>query len=239
MSSQLQLTPAQLTAALTAQWKEIIRQALIDLRVAAPAVVTQFNSNQTVNVQIEISELVRLPDGPQWTAIPPIYNVPIILPRAGGFSLTLPLKAGDEGLLVFCDSCIDLWWQQGGVQPPAGAPLKQPQFERRRHDLSDCGFIPGPWNQTRVLSNYSTDSAQLRSDDGTVIVDVAEAGITLTAPKVTINTSGDIDLTASGNVNISGTNVSIASDTTIDGKTFLTHTHTGVQSGGSDTGPVT
>jgi len=223
MSSQPQLTPSQLNYAETAQWKEILNQAISDLRVSIPAIVQSFDaSTQTVSVQIAIREVVRTPSGPQNIAISPIYNVPVMFPSAGGFSLTLPLEKGDEGLLVFCDMCIDLWWARGGIQN---------QFERRRHDVSDCGFYPGGRSQPRVLPSYSSDSAQLRSDDGTVIVDVAEAGITLTAPKVTINSSGDVDISATGNVNISGTAI-------IEGKSFLTHLHTGVTTGSSDTGPV-
>lgn len=221
------LSPAQITFAESAQWKTILRQAIVDLRVCIPAIVQSFDpQKQVASVKIAISELVRFPNGAQWKSIPPINNVPVCLPRAGGFALTLPLAAGDEGFLVFCDTCIDLWWQSGGQQPPEGAPIFQPNHEwRRRHDISDCGFFPMGWSQPRILSSYSTNSAQLRSDDDTVIVDVAAAGITLTGPKVTINSSGDVNIVATGNVNIQG-------------KTWLTHKHTGVQTGGGDTGPV-
>lgn len=231
------LAPEQLTFAESAQWKKILRQALVDLRVCIPAIVQSFDAaTQTVSVQIAISELIRFPSGGKYVAVPPINKVPVCLPRAGGFSLTLPLTAGDEGFLVFCDTCIDLWWQNGGQQPaPAtlvdgawqgGAPLFQPNHEwRRRHDVTDCGFFPMGWSQPRVLSNYSEDSAQLRSDDGTVIIDVAEAGVTVTAPKVTVNSSGDVDITAAGNVNIQD-------------KNFLLHEHVGVQSGSDTSGPV-
>ncbi len=231
------LTPSQLNYAESAQWKAILKQAFIDLRCAAPAIVQSFDAEkQTVAVQIAMSELVKNPAGPQWTPINPIYNVPICIPRGGGFSLTFPLQQGDEGLLVFTDTMFDLWWQNGGIQPPAGAPLAQPNHERRRHDLTDCFFIPGIWNQTRVLEDYSTDSMQLRSDDGTIVVDLSEDnGLTLTAPTINLASSGDINISASGKVTIqSGEN-----NTTIDESEYLTHMHSGVQTGGSDTGPVT
>jgi Phage protein Gp138 N-terminal domain len=230
-----QLNQAMLNYAETAQWKAIVKQALLETRCAAPATVQSFDPvKQVVTVQINISELVDSPNGPAWTAIYPISNVPICLPRGGGFALTLPIVQGDEGMLVFCDSCIDLWWQEGGIQPPPGGPLVQPNFEQRRHDVTDCGFYPGMWNQKRVLANYSGSSAQLRSDDGTVIIDVSLNGITFTAPKVTLNSNGDLDLTASGVVKI----LSNGGDTTIDGKDFLNHQHTGVSTGTGDTGPV-
>lgn len=230
-----QLTLAQIHYADTAQWKTILRQALTDLRVAIPAIVKSFDANtQCVTVQIAVSELVRL-NSPTWTEIDPVQNVPIVLPRAGGYSLTLPIEDGDEGLLVFSDTCFDLWWQNGGVQPPGGAPFTQPFHERRRHDVTDPFFIPGIWSQPNVLDNYSTDSAQLRSDDGNTIVDVAEDGLTLTSKKVTINSSGDVDINATGQVNIK----SSGNNTEIDGTTYLLHTHTGVTTGGGTSGPVT
>jgi hypothetical protein len=199
------MTPAQLNAADTAQWKSTLKQALYDLRVAAPAIVKSYDSaTNTVVVQVAVSELVRKNYVPVFMAIWPIFKVPVVLPSSGGFSITLPLQSGDEGLLVFCDQCIDAWWENGGIQPPDGAILPQPNFERRRHDITDCGFIPGMRSQPRLLQNYSTTSMQLRSDDGTVVIDVAEAGVTITAPKTQIVTTGDSDVSASGNVNMTG-----------------------------------
>lgn len=224
-NSPSQLTPGMLNYAETAQWKAFLAQALADLRVALPGIVQSFDpATQTVSVQIAVREAVSTPSGPQNTPMPVINNVPIVLQRAGALCLTMPIQAGDECLLIFADNCFDLWWARGGVQN---------QFEIRRHNFWDCFCIPGPWSQPRVLSNYSTASAQLRTEDGTTVVDVGEGKITLTAPQLEINCSGQ--------VNISGSQVVISSsgdDTEVDGKTFVTHQHTGVQSGGSDTGPV-
>lgn len=235
MSNTPTLFPTQLIFSDDAAVKALLRQKLFDLRVAAPAIVKEFDAvKQVVSVQIAMAELVQFPNGPEWTAINPIFNVPVVLPRAGGFTLTMPIAPGDEGLLVFTDTMFDMWWVNGGQQPPAGAPLTQTLHERRRHDLTDCFFIPGCWNQTRVLSSYSTDSAQLRSDDGTVTVDMDETGITLTGPNVTINSSGNVAINATGQVVIS----SGSDNTEIDSKVFLLHEHSGVQTGGSNTGAV-
>ena len=99
-------------------------------------------------------------------------------------------------MLVFCDTCFDLWWHNG----QAGAPLaqnasmlgltapsgSQRQLEVRRHHVHDCGFFPGMWSQPNVLSDYSTDSLQIRSDDGDTVIDVSEAGVTVTGNTVTV-----------------------------------------------------
>ena len=90
-------------------------------------------------------------------------------------------------MLIFCDMCIDAWWQSGGIQN---------QLEVRRHDLTDCGFFPGIYNQQRLLSAYSTASLQIRSDDGQTVIDVSESGVTITCRAVTVNASSSVALIA-------------------------------------------
>ena len=210
------------------------------MRTAIPAYVLSFDPDaQTVTVQIAIKEIVLKPP-PSTTAtpspgvtqniptdvpVPQIEDVPIIMMRVPGWSLTFPIVEGTECLLIFGDACIDGWWQNGGLNP---------QADRRRHDLSDAFALFGPWSQPNRIPNYSTDSVQLRSDDLTVLVSLSSDRISIVAPK--------IDVTSLGDINITGKKVTVTStdsDTTVDGKVFLTHTHTGVQSGGSNSGPVT
>lgn len=208
--AQPELTPSQLNYAETAQWKTILQQALADLRVSVPAIVQSVDYTKNppvVTVQIAIREVVRTPSGPQETAIYPISNVPIVLPSAGGFSLTLPVAAGDEGLLTFCDMCMDLWWTRGGVQN---------QFERRRHDLSDCGFSPGMRSQARPIPNWSQNSVQLRTDDGTAYIELAGGGV--------------VNIVAPGGVNINGNLI-------VDGTTQVDELTTG-EDGLNVTGPI-
>lgn len=178
------LTPSQINATELTQWRQMIKQALDDTRCAAPGfLVSDMSSKQTVTVQIAIQERVRPASGKaQWWDVPPIVNVPVVMPRGGGYSLTLPLKKGDEGLLVFCDACFDNWWWAGQTNAPKADNVKSPsgsqrQLEVRRHYVHDCGFIPGMWNQKNLLENFSTDSLQVRRDDGSAIVDVSDGSV--------------------------------------------------------------
>ena len=152
----LLLTPSQVIRSDAEQWRQIVRQSLTDMRCASPAFLTEDMDpvTQTVTVQIALQERVRVPSataaGCAWMDIPPIIKVPIVTPRGGGFSFTLPLKKDDEGLLVFCDTCFDLWWVNGQNSSPAPTMPKgatssgsQRQLEVRRHHVHDCGFIPG------------------------------------------------------------------------------------------------
>src|SRR4051794_32808311 len=85
------------------------------LRVAIPAVIQSFDAaKQTVRVQPAIMENVRVNGVLQSKALPPLLDVPLVLPRAGNYVLTMPVTAGDECLVIFADLCIDAWFQSGG-----------------------------------------------------------------------------------------------------------------------------
>src|SRR6185312_7133451 len=93
------------------------------MRVSMPAVVVSFDATkQTVSVQPAIKEIVAyLEAGGLWNnnteaiPLPVLQDVPVVVPRAGGFTITLPIQPGDECLVVFGDTCIDAWWQSGGT----------------------------------------------------------------------------------------------------------------------------
>jgi hypothetical protein len=193
--------------------QEVLRKALgtfdAGLRVALPGIIQAFDSSkQTVTVRCAIRETIKVNNVPTDMDIPLLVDVPVVLFRAGGYMLTLPIAEGDECLVVFSDLCIDAWWQNGGVQN---------RMSRRRHDLSDGFAIPGPWSQPNVIANYSTSAAELRTEDG--------------ATKVSISGS-TINITTAGTINIG------SGDVKINSKVFLTHQHSGVQTGGGTTGGV-
>jgi hypothetical protein len=218
------ITLSERLARPTDQWAAALKVFGHELRVAIPGIIQSFDPvKQTVVVQPAITEQMLKSDVPTPTTLSLISDVPILLPRAGGFSLTVPIKAGDECLLIFADACIDAWWQSGGTQG---------QIDKRRHDLSDAFAILGPWNQQRVLPNYSTTAAQLRSDDGNTIIEVGSGEVTIKAANVTVQAQ-QVSVTGSEKVTIAGNN-----QTTIDGVDFLNHTHSGVTTGGGVTGPV-
>jgi hypothetical protein len=150
------------------------------IRVAIPGIVQTFNSiEQTVTVQPAIREQIIKEDlSKEWVDLPLLLDVPIVIPRAGGYSMTLPVSPGDECLVIFLDLCIDAWWSYGGVQN---------QLDKRRHDLSDGVAILGLWSQPNVIANYSTDSCQLRNDNGETYIELRDNDINLVADSVKIN----------------------------------------------------
>ena len=155
--------------------------AAANLRVAVPGIIQSFDAiEQTVRVQPAIREMVTGSDYvPVPIELPALLDVPIVLPRAGDYVLTLPVQAGDECLVIFADQCMDAWWQNGGVQNP---------MERRRHDLSDGFAILGTWSQPRRLAKFSADTMQLLNHKTGTGITVHEAGITVHG---TVTVSGD------------------------------------------------
>lgn len=145
-----------------------------------PGIIQSFDSKeQTVVVQPALREEISIEDGTkEWVQLPLLLDVPICFPRAGGYSMTMPIKQGDECLVIFLDSCIDAWWSHGGIQN---------QIEKRRHDLSDAVAILGIWSQPKVLPNYSTNSCQLRNDKGTSYIDLKDDEINLKSEKLVFN----------------------------------------------------
>lgn len=148
--------------------------------------------------------------------LPLLLDCPVQFQGGGGCTLTFMPKKGDEALVIFASRCIDSWWQHGGVQPPA---------EFRMHDLSDGYALVGNRSQPRVLPDIA-DAAQLRSDDGSTYVEVNASASTATM------------LAPGGSVHVSPDGVAITGVLVINGTPYLAHHHSGVQTGGGNTGDV-
>lgn len=178
------------------------------IRVAMPGIIQEFDpATQTVTVQLAIREKVINSSGESsMMEIPMLLDVPIVFPKAGGFSVTFPVKKGDECLVVFGDMCIDAWWQSGGVQN---------QVETRRHDLSDGFAIMGVSSVPNAVSNYSTNSVQMRNKSGSTFVEVTEGDVNVKASNVNVNAS-NATITAS-TINLNGS-VIITGSATLNGR---------------------
>jgi hypothetical protein len=101
------------------------------------------------------------------TDMPELIEVPVVMPRGGGFAFTFPIKPGDGVQLMFQSRNSDLWYQEGG---------EQEGFSARMHDLSDAVAIPGLEPGPRALSDYNADSFELRSEDGATKIEITDDG---------------------------------------------------------------
>jgi len=161
------------------------------IRVAVPAVVQAFDAvNQTVDVMAVTAEIVQrnanAPDVPvnmvrEARALPVLHEVPVMIATGGGWDITFPIQAGDECILLFSDTILDHWLDNGSDGKNALVPV-----DTRRHDLSDAVALFGVRSKPRKLQNYSAQSMQIRSDDASVIIDLAAGKITITCPAVAL-----------------------------------------------------
>lgn len=181
-----------------------------EIRCAAPGIIKSFDAEkQIVDVQLATRERITQEGVFQHMKIPLLQDVPIFMPRAGNFILTVPITVGDECLVVFSDTNIDAWFQSGGEE--------NLQMTSRRHDLSDAFAICGVWNQTRVVSDYSTDALEIRSVDGTQLIQVKDTEINIVSSgNMTIESDGNIEIQSSGKTDVKSDGV-----VSIDGSSIL------------------
>ena len=199
------------------------------IRCASPAIVQSVDlERQTCSALLAIQGKTE----GQYNNMPLLVDVPIVYPKAGGYALTFPVKAGDECLIVFSDRCIDAWWQNGGALPP---------IDDRIHDLSDAIAIFGPTSQPKKLPSVSDNSVDLRNFDKTDFIKIDDDGnITIEHRKdLIIKTGANCNITIQGNstINVSGDTVLNCPQTTINGMLTVNGLITGTQgmtvSGGS------
>jgi hypothetical protein len=205
--------------------QEALRMAmdgrLSSVWVSIPGIVSKvYFDKMTLEVQPAIQGSVEDQYGNVTNVnLPVLVDVPIIFPSAGGFTLTLPIKIGDEVLVIFASRCIDSWWQSGGI----GVPMEQ-----RMHDLSDGFAILGPKSQPKKISNISSTNAQLRNDAGDTFLEISTGG------KIKLTALTEIDLTAPV-IKLNGA-TTVTGGLGIDGKTFATHVHINTQPGSGNSG---
>lgn len=202
----------------------IIRQGanaiLKDVHTALPGIVVSFDpETQLAEVQPAIKRVFReeTEDGEILTdvALPVLINVPVVFPRGGGYSLTFPVAAGDECLLVFSERSIDNWHEFGGVRKPTA---------KRFHDLSDALAVVGLSSKGNKIPSYDANNLQLKKDDGS-------ASVTLKANEADVEAATVIEIKApliklTGNVQITGTVTNAGVD--------ISKTHTHPQGNDSD-----
>lgn len=191
-----------------------IQQNQLNLHTALPAKVVSFNpSKQTVTLAVQIK--MQLADG-NGADIPPLVDVPVSFPRGGGFAVTFPLKAGDEGIAIFSERCIDGWWQNGTASTP---------LDFRLHDLSDAMFIPGICSVPKTIKSFFNDGLSMQTLDGGTFIRITNGKILIQG-----NIEHQGDTSQKGSHKSTGV-ISSDADVKAGGISGKTHKHAG-DSGG-------
>lgn len=137
-------------------------------------------------------------------------NVPIKRPETPRAYIFLGIKKGDRGTISFTDKTIENYKKDG-------TDTNDSRQHSKQDGIFELGFIP----DSEAFIYPTNADIEIGLKDGS-------AKINLTSGNITIN---------GGNVNITGSSVNLGSNTTIDGKMFLEHTHSNGNNG-SPTGGV-
>jgi hypothetical protein len=136
--------------------------AIKDIRIATPARVTRYDASlQQIDAQPLIKEAHQNEQGERVAeALPVICNVPVVFPGAGPFRVTFPISEGDEVLLIFSASSLDVWLSEGGLVDP---------LDDRRFALTDAFALPGVRSFKTPLASAPTDRLTIGHDEGAQI----------------------------------------------------------------------
>ena len=206
------------------------------IRVASPAIISEVDyEKQTLKAQITIREYIN----GKYIDIPELLDVPFFILGGGDYSVTMPIKKGDECLIVFGDSCIDSWWQNGDVQNP---------IDSRRHDLSDGFALVGFKSQKNKLENYSDEAFQIQQNDevpfeindDSIIIKKDETEIIIEEDNITISTNENTKITidSNGKIEIKASEINLKGTVKINDKDFMSHTHSNGNQGANTGGVI-
>ena len=116
-------------------WEQMLKAQAMAMNTAIPGEVVKYDA---ATGKAEVRALISLKYSDGTIVKPPVIsNVPIIMPRTQGASLTMPIAAGDPVLIVFAQWSIDRWLSEGG-EVEAG--------DARTHAMSDAFAIPGAYS---------------------------------------------------------------------------------------------
>lgn len=226
-----------------------------DVKVALPSKIVQFfpGTSPKATVQPLTQMKVTLGNDVSFVTLPVVENVPIVIPcaQSAGFMLTLPLKAGDTGLLIIPDRGIDTFLKsKGAVSPPpfSGDPTVA---TARAHSLTDGIFIPGLSTDSMTITDYSEDNIELRDKerktyislgpegikitDGTCVMTMQDGRFKVETPNVATIKSSNMDLGEASNSMQYSLKSKEGTFIDKDGVVLNSHLHSGVQTGAGNT----
>ena len=145
------------------------KDIFISLNCHAVAKIDTFDSeNQTCKAQIVYKKTIykrkeQLKNNPKEGVsvvyepkeenYPILVDCPVMILSGGSSGLTMPIKKGDECLILFNDRDIDNWFDSGNATGKLASP--------RKHSLSDGIAIVGIRSLAKSIQNYNTERPTL------------------------------------------------------------------------------
>lgn len=125
---------------------------------------TFYADKQTADIQID--------------GYPQISGVPVSFISGGDFSIQVPIKEGDDCIVLFCDTDLDNWVEGKGSEPA---------FPNDKHGLNGAIALLGLTNLKTKVSDYITDGVRVKYK-GTIL-ELKENGVFVDG---NLSVSGDI-----------------------------------------------
>jgi hypothetical protein len=211
--------------------QKVVQRFLQQLGLSLPGQVTTV-AGSIVTVKFNVTSQQNLPTRK--------------IPMFGPEYIRYPTQTGDLGVAVAVSASLG---------PASGLGSGMPNLQQKQGNLANLFWMPissANWSQTddpNALVLYGPNGVILRTKDSTCKITVNEAGIILAPPAglpVIINGNlwlngnvlgpGGVEYT--GNFHTTGT-VTGDTDVVAAGVSGKGHTHSGVTTGGADTGPPT
>ena len=201
----------------------VVEQALANVQTATIVKVIACSNDGglsqvgTVDVQI-LANQVSISAGGQMVGTPHLtmYGLPYLRVQGGANAIIIDPQPGDIGIAVFASRDITNVKSTKAQANPGSF---------RTHDFSDGMYIGGLLNGVPTQYIKFSDTGieivspnNLRMTVGSASVEIMESGeVSITAPTLTANIAGAANITATGVVTITGSDVSIAP---LNGGTF-------------------
>lgn len=149
---------------------DAIQSRLVEFHVSLPCKITKYNSaDGTVDVEILVKDQRPQSDGTvKLITFPPVQDVPIQWYRCDTTWITMPLKPGGLGKLVFCDRSMSVWSasNKGEVVDPKTLSM---------HNFDGATFEPGLYPATAAIPAPDPDNIVIHSETNVLI---GEKGLT-------------------------------------------------------------
>lgn len=218
--------------------------------------VDDYESTQMVDVQLSVSRRYQNNEVMPETGCT-LYGCPFVNPGIGEGGLTFPPEVGNPVLVIFGCRNMDTWKLSDGLEELA-------PVDSRYMSKTDAIVIPG----CQTISSHITpnpDNVELRfkdnilsfRPDGTIYLSNGAASYTINPDGSTVETNGsgtkimqasgvfningfviNTDGSASSPVSVTAPTVSGTSSLLASGAEVVSHTHGGVDSGTSNTDPL-
>lgn len=180
--------------------KAFFEYQMRNVYTAIPAQVVQVRDAGQQKVDVKPLVNMVFPDWEDSEEWPTILSVPLMYPASSTSAFTFPVKAGDTVLLVFNQSCIDVF--------KAGDGTAAPPSDYRVFNMRDAVAIPGLFPFGMAVNQPSKHTLTHSTDDAVLVHNLGtsnECEIRLKATgKVEITSPLQVDVTAPA-VNVTGT----------------------------------